>query len=112
MLKKYVPTRGDIAWLTFSPHAGHEQADRRPAVAISPREYNDKVGLALFCPITSQIKGYPFEVALPRDCGATGVILADQIKSLDFRARNSEFIFHLPDDIIDELMAKVRVLLE
>ena len=112
MVKRYAPDRGDIVWLTFSPQAGHEQAGRRPAVAVSPIAYNAKVGLALFCPITSQVKGYPFEVALPEECDVGGVILADRIKSLDFAARNAEFIFHLPDDIVDELLGKIRTLVE
>ncbi|RKZ34057.1 endoribonuclease MazF [bacterium] len=112
MVRKYVPRRGDVVWLTFSPQAGHEQSGRRPAVAISPKPYNVKVGLALFCPITSQVKGYPFEVALPEGYNITGVILADQIKSLDFVARNAEFIFRLPDEILAELLGKIRTLVE
>ena len=110
MVRRYTPRRGDVVWLTFSPQAGHEQAGRRPAVVISPEAYNAKVGLALFCPITSQVKGYPFEVALPEECDIGGVILADQIKSLDFAARDTEFIFHLPDGIVDELLGKIRTL--
>ncbi len=112
MVKRYVPRRGDIVWLTFSPQAGHEQTGRRPAATISPKEYNAKVGLALFCPVTSQVKGYPFEGALPDECEVNGVILADQIKSLDFAARNAEFISHLPDDLLDELLGKIRTRVE
>ena len=112
MVRRYTPRRGDVVWLTFSPQAGHEQAGRRPAVAVSPKAYNGKVGLALFCPITSQVKGYPFEVALPEECDVGGAILADQIKNLDFAARNAEFIFHLPDDIENELLGKIRTLVE
>lgn len=111
-MKRDVPRRGDVVWLTFSPQAGHEQSGRRPAVAVSPIAYNAKVGLALFCPITSQVKGYPFEVALPEECEVCGVILADQIKSLDFAARDAEFIFHLPDDALAELLGKIRTLVE
>jgi mRNA interferase MazF len=74
----YVPERGDLVWLMFTPQAGHEQAGRRPAMVLSPASYNGKVGLALFCPITSQVKGYPFEVALPEGCPISGVILAGQ----------------------------------
>ncbi len=88
----HVPERGDLVWLTFSPQTGHEQAGRRPAVVLSPATYNGKVGLALFCPITSQVKGYPFEVALPEGLSISGVILADQVKSLDWRAREAEKI--------------------
>ena len=85
----YVPRRGDVVWLTFNPQAGHEQAGRRPAVVLSPNAYNAKVGLALLCPITSQVKGYPFEVLLPHGLPVSGAILADQIKSLDWQARLS-----------------------
>ena len=108
----YVPERGDAVWITFTPQAGHEQAGRRPAVVSSPRSYNQKVGLAIFCPITNQIKGYPFEVLLPPEVGVTGVVLADQVKSLDWRVRNAEFIGSLPEDVISEVLAKLSVLLE
>ena len=103
----YVQERGDLVWMTFTPQAGHEQSDRRPAVVLSPATYNGKVGLALFCPITSQTKGYPFEVALP----ISGVILADQVKSLDWRAREVEKIANLPEIIIKDVLIKVGSLL-
>ena len=83
MARRYVPARGDAIWLTFTPQAGHEQAGRRPALVLSPASYNGKVGLAILCPITSQTKGYPFEVATPAGSRVSGVILADQVKSLD-----------------------------
>jgi mRNA interferase MazF len=86
----YIPARGDIIWLTFNPQAGHEQAGRRPALVLSPSEYNEKVWLAILCPITSQIKGYPFEVEIPDGLPVTGVVLADQGKSLDWKARQAE----------------------
>jgi mRNA interferase MazF len=85
----YVPERGDVVWITFNPQAGHEQAGYRPAVVLSPKTYNGKVGLALLCPITSQIKGYPFEVEVPEGLSVNGVILSDQVKSLDWKARNA-----------------------
>ncbi|HEY5271049.1 MAG TPA: endoribonuclease MazF [Anaerolineales bacterium] len=107
----YVPEGGDLVWLTFNPQAGHEQAGRRPAVVLSPAAYNGKVGLALFCPITSQVKGYPFEVALPDGLPISGVILADQVKSLDWRAREVEKIAKLPDNIMKDVMTKVGMLL-
>ena len=107
----YVPERGDVVWLTFNPQAGHEQAGRRPAVVLSPAAYNGKVGLALFCPITSQVKGYPFEVALPEGFPISGVILVDQIKSLDWRAREGEKITKLPEKIMKEVLARVGLLL-
>src|SRR5438270_8099109 len=85
----YIPERGDAIWITLDPRAGHEQAGRRPALVLSPRAYNGRVGLALLCPITSQVKGYPFEVPLPDGLAVAGVVLADQVKSLDWRARQA-----------------------
>ena len=110
MVMAYVPERGDLVWLIFNPQAGHEQAGRRPAVVISPKEYNGKVGLALFCPITSLVKGYPFEVKIPEDLPVSGVILADQVKSLDWHARQIKKIDELPQEIVQELLQKIRVL--
>lgn len=107
----YIPERGDAVWLDFNPQSGHEQAGRRPAVVVSPSSYNKKVGLALFCPITNQAKGYPFEVAIPKIKKVTGVVLADQLKSLDWQARNVEFITKLPDSVIEEVLKKVKTLL-
>mgnify|MGYP001052191720 CR=1 FL=1 len=107
----YVPRRGDAVWLQFNPQAGSEQAGRRPAVVISPEAYNGRVGLMICCPITNQQKGYPFEVALPDGVGVTGVILSDQVKSLDWRARQADFIIALPDDVVEDVLAKLRTLL-
>lgn len=107
----YVPGKGDAVWLDFNPQTGHEQAGRRPAVVISPRSYNQKVGLALFCPITNQAKGYPFEAAIPKGEKVSGVILSDQLKSLDWRARNVAFITKLPDLVIEEVLKKLKILL-
>ncbi|MGQ0540325.1 MAG: endoribonuclease MazF [Blastocatellia bacterium] len=107
----YVPNRGDVVWLDFDPQSGHEQAGHRPALVISPRAYNQKVGLALFCPITSQVKGYPFEVIIPKGSKLKGVILSDQIKSLDWRARKATLIAKLPSNIIEEVLQKTRTLL-
>lgn len=107
----YVPERGDIVWITLDPQAGHEQAGRRPAVVLSPSTYNDKVGLAILCPITSQSKGYPFEVQIPSRLAITGVILADQVKSLDWRARKAEFAGTLPATTITEVLQKLNTLL-
>lgn len=112
MAPRYVPKRGEVVWLQFDPQAGHEQAGRRPAVIVSPREYNAKTGLALCCPITSRIKGYPFEVALSEDSEVSGVILADQVKSLDWRARRARKLWTLPEEALQELLAKIRVLVE
>jgi len=110
--KEYVPDRGDLVWLEFTPQKGHEQAGRRPALVISPRSYNAAAGLALFCPITSRVKGYPFEVLLPRGGPIEGVVLADQVKSLDWRARKARRIGLAPTAVMDETRAKVQTLLE
>lgn len=107
----YVPDRGDVVWITLNPQAGHEQAGRRPAVILSPASYNGKVGLALLCPITNRIKGYPFEVPLPHGFAVTGVALADQAKSLDWRARKAELIDALPEETIVEILRKLGTLL-
>jgi len=107
----YVPETGDIIWLTFDPQAGREQAGRRPALVLSPRAYNAKAGVALVCPITYQAKGYPFEVAVPGGHGATGVILADHIKSADWRVRQAEELGQCPADVIEEVRARLAPLL-
>ena len=108
----YVPARGDLIWLQFNPHAGHEQAGHRPAVLISPSSYNRRVGLALCCPVTSQVKGYPFEVLLPQGLGVEGAILSDQIKSLDWRARKARRIGNLPGDVLQETVGKILALVD
>lgn len=111
MPARYVPDRGDVVWLEFDPQAGREQAGHRPAVVLSPRAYNQKSGLALFCPVTSRIKGYPFEVVLPPDLAVEGAVLCDQVKSLDWAARRSRLALKLPELILDDVLAKVRALL-
>ena len=111
MASRYVPQRGDVVWLSFTPQVGREQAGRRPALVLSPASYNGKVGLALFCPITSKVKGYPFEVAIPPGVAVGGVVLSDQLKSLDWRARRVEFAGRLPDAELAEVLAKVGALL-
>lgn len=108
----YVPDRGDVVWISLNPQVGHEQAGRRPAVVVSPRSYNGKVGLGLFCPITSQVKGYPFEVALPAGLPVSGVILADQVKSLDWRSHQAELATRLPANTSAEVVGKIAALLE
>jgi mRNA interferase MazF len=105
------PDRGDLIWVSLNPQAGHEQAGRRPALVLSPVEYNSRVGLALMCPVTSRTKGYPFEVSLPSDLDVTGVILADQIKSLDWRARRAEIACRVPKSVTDEVLGKLNTLL-
>ena len=107
----FVPDAGDLVWLTFDPQAGHEQAGRRPALVLSPKPYNQKSGLALACPVTSQIKGYPFEVLVPTGCPVKGVILADHIKSLDWKARRAEKICRVPPPALNEVLARLAPLL-
>jgi mRNA interferase MazF len=110
MSEHWYPERGDIFWLSFSPHVGHEQAGRRPALIISPGYYNYKAGFALVCPITSMVKGYPFEVALSTETGVSGVILADQVKSMDWRGRRAELITTIPHEAMEEVFKKVWAL--
>ncbi len=107
----YTPDRGDAIWITLDPQAGREQAGRRPAVILSAIAYNKKVGLAILCPITNQVKGYPFEVLLPKGLAVTGIVLSDQVKSLDWRIRNAEFICTLPEATIIEVLQKLTTLL-
>ena len=105
------PNTGDVIWLTFSPTAGHEQAGRRPALVLSPAAYNARVGLAICCPITNQVKGYPFEVELPAGLPVSGAILADQVRTLDWRARRAELACRAPGDVVREVMSRLAVLL-
>lgn len=107
----YVPERGDLAWLNFNPQVGHEQAGHRPALILSPKVYNAKSGLAIVCPVTNQIKGYPFEVHLPDGLDVTGVILADQVKNISWKGRNAAFICRVPDSLIQDVIHKLYVLL-
>jgi len=107
----YIPRRGDVVWITLNPQAGHEQAGRRPALVLSPASYNSRVGLALLCPVTTQLKGYPFEVEIPKGLAASGAILSDQVKSLDWRARNAELICALPTAAVTKVLDRVMALL-
>jgi mRNA interferase MazF len=92
----WAPERGDIVWITMNPTVGHEQSGRRPALVLSPASYNHKVGLAILCPITGQVKGYPFEVPVPDGLPVEGVVLSDQAKSLDWRSRGAELACTMP----------------
>ena len=109
--RSYVPARGQAIWLTFDPQAGHEQSGRRPAIVLSPREYNRRTGLAILCPVTSQVKGYPFEVVLPEDAGINGAVLADQVRNLDWQARKAKLICDLDPATVDEILGKLETLL-
>jgi len=105
--QKYVPERRDIIWISFNPQAGHEQSGRRPALVLSPKTYNEKTGLAILCPITNQVKGYPFEVTIPEGLSVTGVILSDQVKNLDWRTRDAEYVCDVPDQTYTNVVQKL-----
>ncbi len=110
----YVPERGDLVRLNFNPQLGHEQAGWRPAITISPKAYNAKFGLGLFCPITNQAKGLPFEVPIPNGLPITGVVLADHLKSLDWRARRIKFecsVVNEHDDFLEDILARIETLI-
>ena len=108
----YRPKRGDVVWISFNPQAGHEQAGHRPALVLSPESYNRKVGLSLLCPITNQVKGYPFEVSVPDGLEASGVVLSDQVKSMDWKARGASFLCSLPESTVHQVLNKVGTLLD
>jgi len=108
---EYVPQRGDVVRILLNPQVWYEQSGFRPAIIISPASYHGKAGLALFCPISADIKGYPFEVALPEGLPVSGVVLADQAKSMDWRSRKTEFVGRLPASVISEISGKLQTLL-
>jgi mRNA interferase MazF len=110
MRSGFVPRRGDVVWLSLNPQAGREQAGRRPAIVLSPEAYNARVGLALFCPITGAVKGYPWEVAVPGGLPVSGMILSDQVKCLDWRSREAELICALPGAVVGEVLDKLGAL--
>jgi len=107
----WVPDRGDVVAINFDPRVGHEQAGRRPALVLSAAVYNGRSQLAVLAPITSQVKGYPFEVLIPSGQAVTGVILADQLKSLDWRARKAHFIATIPSEVVNRVLQKSALLL-
>lgn len=107
----YIPDRGDIVKLSFDPQQGHEQAGYRPAIILSPARYNKLSSLALMCPITNQVKGFLFEVALLQGMITSGVVLSDQVKSFDWRARRVKFVEQAPDELVEEVLAKLESLL-
>lgn len=108
--RQYVPERGDFVRISFDPQAGHEQRGWRPALVISPRLYNEASSLALLCPVTSKVKGYPFEVAVPVGLPVTGVILADQVRTLDWRARGAQHVTVAPAEVVNEVLARLAPL--
>jgi mRNA interferase MazF len=111
MVEIYTPDRGDFIWLDFNPQTGKEQAKTRPALVLSPLKYNRASSLALVCPVTSKYKGWGFEIALPNDFKVQGSILVDQLKSLDYSARNAKFIEKCPEAIMNDVLEKARLLL-
>lgn len=105
----YIPKRGDIVWTDFDPSAGHEQAHHRPAIVLSPEPFNKQIQLALVAPITSRVRGHGFEVSV--DTAKTkGVVLCQQVKTIDYAARGIKFIEKAPAAVVNEVLAKVRVL--
>ena len=112
MVTRYVPERGDLVWLNFTRHAGHEQAGHRPALVLSPGTYNGKTGLMLCCPVTSQVKGYPFEVMLDGDSPVRGAVLADQVKSVDWQARKTRKAGRADAHAVERALSLIGALLE
>jgi len=111
MPNAYVPDRGDLVWLEFTPQSGIHQAGKHPDLIMSPKAYNIKVGLALVCPVTSRIKNYPFEVRLPDDLEVDDVVLSDQLKSLDWRARKARLIDLAPASLVQQVILRSLPLL-
>lgn len=111
MTRSYIPDTGDLIWLTFDPQAGREQSGRRPALVLSPAAYNEKANLALVCPISSRVKGYPFEVPLPEGLAISGVVLSDHLKSLDWKQRKAEFVARVPAEVVSDVVARLAPLL-
>ena len=111
MARAYVPERGDIVWVDLDRRVGHEQAGHRPALVLSPAAYNGRTGLALMCPITSRIKDYPFEVRIAAGRRIDGVVLADHVKTLDWRYRKARFAAKAHAEVVDEVRAKLLLLI-
>ena len=112
-ITEYIPVPGDVVWINFNPQTGHEQSGHRPAVVLSPWSYNrGNRTMAIFCPVTTKRQNNPFEVPIPEGLPVTGVILADQIRSMDWQDRNAEFLCSLPDETVDEVLELVGILLQ
>jgi mRNA interferase MazF len=108
----YVPEKGDVVWLDFDPQTGHEQSGRRPAFVLSPAKYNGRTGLMLCCPVSTQVKGYPFEVTIEGNAKVKGAVLADQVKSLDWQKRKAEKKGSVSEVVIEEVIEKIKAILE
>ncbi len=106
----YVPERGNVVWISFSPQMGYEQAGSRPALVLSERSYNVLLDLAVVCPITNQAKGFSFEMPIPAGLAVTGVVLCDHVKSVDWRARKAEHLCTLPEPLVEAVSMMVRKL--
>ena len=106
----YVPERGDFIWIQLHPTRGHEQAGHRPALVLSPKSYNRKTGLCVLCPSTRNAKGYAFEVHVPMPDGSTSIVLVDHVRCVDWRARRAEFIFRVPQEMLEEAAARLEAL--
>ena len=106
-MTKYIPEAGDVVWLDFDPQAGHEQAGHRPALVFSPAIYNGRIGLMICCPMTTKIKGYPFEVLV----GEGSAVLADQVKSMDWKIRGAVKKGRVTDSVLSEVRAKAKALI-
>lgn len=111
MAKQYVPERGDVVWLNFTPQSGHEQAGHRPALVLTPKGYNQKTGLMVCCPITSQVKGYPFEVVIEGSKDVSGAVLSDQFKSLDWQASRAAYKGRVDAKVLRQVLGKMAALL-
>ncbi len=107
---RYVPDAGDVVWLAFDPQAGHEHAGHRPALVVSPASYNGKTGLMVCCPMSTKVKGHPFEVVLEMD-GVSGAVLSDQVKSLDWKIRKAKKKAVAPSSVMAHVRAKIKALL-
>ena len=108
----FIPERGDVVWINLDPQAGHEQAGVRPVLVLSPASYNGRVGLMVCCPITTQSKGYPFEVLIKNNLKVSGVILADQVKSLDWKARGAKKKGRISEDELSETLNKLKAVID
>jgi mRNA interferase MazF len=107
-----VPELGELGWLVFNPQAGREQAGRRPAIVLSQTAYNEKTGLAVFCPVTNQVKGYPFELAVPAGLSVSGVVLCDHVRSQDWMERRWQPICKVPAAFVREVLARMLALFD
>jgi mRNA interferase MazF len=105
-----IPDRGDLVWVSIQPRAANAQSVRRPALVVSPQRYNERAGLALMCAVSGAPTGYPFEVALPEGLPVSGVVLADHLRSADWRARKASLVCRVPAKVVADVLAKLKPL--